>query len=129
MSAPTGYDLNSLIFAAHAVLAARDQCQDDDILRNIDVELNVLRRFTPPMPRMQTWTADGWVTQEVSAAQVALMVADIHQIRGPMREMVLGDIVEPWVWAYYGHVLPNGYVIQGNLQPLWRSNDPRWHGV
>ena len=45
------------------------------------------------------------------------------------RPMVLGDMVDPWVWAYRGHVLPNGLVYTSAAPfPVWRSNDPTWHG-
>jgi hypothetical protein len=49
-------------------------------------------------------------------------------VEPPMREMTLADIVTPWVWAYPGHVLPNGKVM-GFGEPMWHSNDPTWHGI
>ena len=50
---------------------------------------------------------------------------------GGVREMTLADIVEPWVWAYHGHVLPNLEVVNfpNETMPLWHSNDTRWHGL
>lgn len=47
------------------------------------------------------------------------------------RAMVLADLVEPWVWAYHGHVLPNGSVVYfpHETAPKWRSNSTEWHGL
>lgn len=46
-----------------------------------------------------------------------------------VREMVLGDIVPPFAWAYTGHVFPNGEAYRGAGMPPWRSNDTCWHGI
>lgn len=47
----------------------------------------------------------------------------------PPRAAVLGDIVEPWVWAYKGHAMPNGTIYADVGVPVWRSNSMEWHGV
>lgn len=47
----------------------------------------------------------------------------------PNRHMVLADIVPPFVWAYTGHVLPNGEAYRALGTPVWCSNAPEWHGL
>lgn len=43
----TPVELAELLAAARAVIEQRDGCLDDDIIRNIDPELNRLRKALP----------------------------------------------------------------------------------